>query len=673
VYDPRTTLTAWSDNAALCIADYLMSEVGLNCDLAEIDSDQLIAAANTCDEAVTLAAGGTEARYTLNGAFDTATTPRGILPQLLTSLAGFVRFIGGTWGVYAGAYATPTLTLTQDDLRGQLHVMPRLSKRDLCNAVKGLFVTEANNWQPNDYPPVTNATYLSEDDGERIWRELNLPFTSSSAMAQRIAKIELERNRQQITVEWPGKLNCFQLQAGDTVQVTLSRYGWSAKVFEVVSSTLVHDGPAGEVALGCDLVLRETASAVYDWTAGTEETTVDPAPDTNLPDPFATGAAPGAPEVTEDLYATTGSAGVKSRATVTWAASADRFVVQGGYYEVEYRASGGEWIRRSPISDLALELDDLAPGAYEFRLRAVNGIGVRSAYSPTTTKDLLGLTAPPSDIENFAVQAYQGIAKFTWSKPTSSADLDVVIGGRVYVRWSPLTTGATWEHGSLVNPDGYPGDTSIGFGPLMTGTYMAKAVDSSGNFSETEASFVVTEALITGLSTITTVTESPTFTGAKSNVAFVDAGIQLDGTTLIDSMATLMDDWGSIDSLGGVQATGTYTFASRMDLGSVTAARLFSTIGSLAFSIDDLIDSRTNNIDDWGLFDGVAIEDAEVQLMVRFTDDDPNGVSPTWGPWHALGLVADYQHRGFEFRLDFATGDPTHNRAVTSLSVVAKH
>jgi len=61
-----------------------------------------------------------------------------------------------------------------------------------------------------------------------------------------------------------------------------------------------------------------------------------------------------------------------------------------------------------------------------------------------------------------------------------------------------------------------------------------------------------------------------------------------------------------------------------------------------------------------------------VQLMVRATNDDPNG-TPTWGPWHALGQVGDYNARGFDFRLDFATGNATHNRRVKTLSVAAKH
>jgi hypothetical protein len=134
-----------------------------------------------------------------------------------------------------------------------------------------------------------------------------------------------------------------------------------------------------------------------------------------------------------------------------------------------------------------------------------------------------------------------------------------------------------------------------------------------------------------------------------------------------------MDSWGSFDSIGGVSGSGTYTFTNKIDLGSKTAARLFSSIDSLAFDADDLIDSRTNNIDDWGPFDGADIEDAECQLMVSTTDDDPASGGATWSAYHALGHVADYKFRGFRFRLDFATANATHNRQVSTLSVTAKH
>lgn len=59
VFDPRSSLTVWSNNAALILADYLTTEQkdgGMGFDFAsEIDIPELIASANNCDELVELA------------------------------------------------------------------------------------------------------------------------------------------------------------------------------------------------------------------------------------------------------------------------------------------------------------------------------------------------------------------------------------------------------------------------------------------------------------------------------------------------------------------------------------------------------------------------------------------------------------------------------------------
>ncbi|MEK9908708.1 MAG: hypothetical protein VW500_06505, partial [Aquiluna sp.] len=65
VYDPRTSTTAYSANAALCIRDFLVSEYGL--DDSSIDDTDFQAAANICDENVTLVDTTTEKRYEING------------------------------------------------------------------------------------------------------------------------------------------------------------------------------------------------------------------------------------------------------------------------------------------------------------------------------------------------------------------------------------------------------------------------------------------------------------------------------------------------------------------------------------------------------------------------------------------------------------------------------
>lgn len=58
VYDPRTALTAWSNNAALCLADFLCdTKLGMGFDFfSDINIPELIASANNCDELVEVAA-----------------------------------------------------------------------------------------------------------------------------------------------------------------------------------------------------------------------------------------------------------------------------------------------------------------------------------------------------------------------------------------------------------------------------------------------------------------------------------------------------------------------------------------------------------------------------------------------------------------------------------------
>lgn len=203
-------------------------------------------------------------RYTCNGTWLTSEAPRDVLPRLLSSMAGIAVKVGGKWRIQAGAYITPTETLTESELRGPVRILPMRAKRDNCNGVRGVIAGPESNWQPTDFKGISDATYVSEDDGEELWRDIELPFTNRANMAQRLAKIELNRTRQGLTFVAPCRLSAFRVQPGDTVQFTFARYGWTAKVFDVVDGQFAIDA---EGKLAYDLTLRETDSTVYDWEA----------------------------------------------------------------------------------------------------------------------------------------------------------------------------------------------------------------------------------------------------------------------------------------------------------------------------------------------------------------------------------------------------------------------
>lgn len=652
-YDPRSATTVWTRNPALLLAWYLTQSTsagGVGIDYAtQISESHLIAAANVCDESVALAAGGTESRYTCDGAFSMDSQPAQVIEALLSSMAGSLIRVGTQWQIHAGAYITPTETLDESECRGNMRIQSRISRRDLFNAVRGTYVAEDNNWQVSDFPAVSNATYATED-GETIYRDVDLPFTTSAPTAQRLAKIALERVRQQITVFYPGQLSVFRVQPPETVLLTNTRMGWSGKAFEVVRGQFsIYDDAAGNPALGYDLELRETASEVWDWSA--EETAVDPAPDTNLPSPFDV-PVPAAPSVAEEIYATSGSAGVRALVRVSTSVS-DPTAVSA--YLFEYKASNQDSYVVLPLTqNPEVVVEDLAvPGYYDFRVRCLGNLGLPGDYGETTSQQLYGLTAAPSDVTGFSVQVINGEARVSLDR---HQDLDVLIGGRIMLRWSPLTSGAAWNDGALISPNGWPGDTEQITVPLPgTGTVMAKARDSTGHYSANAVSFVVTEALLTGFTTQFTLTEHSAFSGTKTDVVVTGSALELD------------------TDAAGVLASGSYDFNTDGDLGSVLTARLFPHIKSSAYDTAALWDSRTSLIDTWADIDSTdsAIDGAEVRLMVRVTDDDPAG-TPTWGAWHALPGPSDYTARGFDFRLDFTSDNVAYNRAVTELQVVAK-
>jgi len=274
ILDFRTSTTAWSDNPALVIYDYLTdTDYGLGVPVSRIDTTSFTAAANTCEEQVALDTDPVtyENRYTCNGVVDTAATVANNLEMLLSSCVGSLSYVDGKYKLNVGGYVAPTTTITEADLRGAVSLITKPSRREIFNSVKGIFIGELSNWQPSDYPEISNSAAITAA-GETIRSELPLPFTATPSMAQRIAKIYLNRNLQDYTLTLPLKLTQFALEPSDTVQVTLEKsFGFKNKIFEVVDWKFgTTNGDNGEKVLGVDVTLRETNSNIYDWSASDE-------------------------------------------------------------------------------------------------------------------------------------------------------------------------------------------------------------------------------------------------------------------------------------------------------------------------------------------------------------------------------------------------------------------
>lgn len=370
IYDPRDLSTGWSDNPALIVRWLLTHESGMNVDEARIDDASFIAAANICDEVVANGPSASGKRFTCNGSFTRDEKPKDIVGAVLSCMGGRLTYWNGKYRVHAAAYDTPTITITEDDLRGPARLQVRTSRRDLFNSVRGTYVEPDKDWQPMDYPSVTNATYVSEDSGEEIWGDLSLPFTIDPWEAQRLAKIELERNRRGMTLQLPCKWTALNIRIWDTVTFDSATFGWS-KVFRVVGMSL---NPAD----GVDLTLKEEESAIYDWDTGDGSEPTDPSdpqyPDGSIEPPYDPGYT---------ILSFTTTACVRLWVT----RSPSPFVVG---YQFEYRnATNTEWHHGTDVAWQSRWADgdeiygiicNVPVGNYVVRIRAVGANGAYSSW-----------------------------------------------------------------------------------------------------------------------------------------------------------------------------------------------------------------------------------------------------------------------------------------------------
>lgn len=286
--DPRDSSAApGASNAAIVLYDYMTNaRWGLGADPSEFESTRLSQACDDCEDAISLAGGGTESRYLINAHFGSDSTPGTVVEEMLSTMAGDMPFTAGQFSVYAGkARPGPVMTITEQMILSEITMLTKVPRADNFNAVRATFVSRPNEFEESDVPVVKNSTWIGED-GETIYEDLTFGMVNAPAMAQRLMKIALEETRQGITFEFLGRLDVYQAEPGEWVEVTYSRFGWTEKLFKVVRSQLVvEEDPAGSPFFAVRMQIRETAETVYDWDTG-DETEVDPAPNTDLPSSF---------------------------------------------------------------------------------------------------------------------------------------------------------------------------------------------------------------------------------------------------------------------------------------------------------------------------------------------------------------------------------------------------
>lgn len=415
VFDPRTGQTTYSNNWALVLADLITnSDYGLG---DQVNQEQLIAAANLCDEQVAFAGagGGVEARYTCNYAYTTDKPVGDVMNEMLKAAEGRVSYIGGEWFIYPAAYVGPSANFDETHLIDKPTWSAKRPYRDKFNLVRGTYVapnypysvagdlySSPNGYdfngdtynvfpfefQPTDYPSYAcdtlhgyAADQYAEEDGRELVETLDLAACTSITQAQRVAKIHLLRNRQQgsgtLTFGPEGLL----LQPNDTFTMSFARRGWVEKLLEVSSVHYeVTNSPEGPM-LRVVVEVKETDPSVYIWNASDELS------------PYAVPVAPDngyyttAPPTNMELVSSAATAVLQADGTVipriqvTWNTPAD---VRVTGIQVQYQLVGASsWTDGGIVSvnsNTAYIAPVIAGSSYNVRIASLRSNGAQSAW-----------------------------------------------------------------------------------------------------------------------------------------------------------------------------------------------------------------------------------------------------------------------------------------------------
>jgi len=332
--------------------------------------------------------------------------------------------------------------------------------------------------------------------------------------------------------------------------------------------------------------------------------------------------------------------------------------------EFQYEKDNPEKVR---VARPSFELFESRLGTYKFAVKSYNTLGVLSSDTSTFTFTAVGKTALPADPTGLTLEPVSDT--FVRLRFNPSTDVDVLHGGTISVRHTPSVdkTTATFQNSSEIIQK-LSGSVTETLVPALTGTYSIKFIDDGGRKSENAARVIVTEPDPQPNQIILTEnedTDSPPFQGNKVNTFFDSDldGLLLDGTLLIDDVLQNIDDLSNIDFAGPINSSGSYEFQNKVDLEGIfnlTLKRRFLTFGLLP---NDLIDSRTANINTWTDFDGTKAEDVNAKLLVATTDIDPaTSVSATYEQSGTTITITKTSHGysvGDFVVIDFTAGSAT--------------
>lgn len=243
------------------------------------DNDSWTAAANKCDDDVSIAGGGTQKRFRVGGEVDCSEEPWTVIERCLKACNGRIVESGGVFKIYVGGIGASVYSFTDDDIIVSEELTGRMfpTREKIANTVTGTYAEPANAGEAKAFKARFKQAYI-DADGDVRKTTMDFEYVRDNRQAQRLATMALNDNRRFRTFVAAFWTQGRKLEPCDVVSWTSTRFGFTNKKFIVGANPLREDGIVV-------VNLREADANDANWSTSDEDEfetgvfdDIDPAP-----------------------------------------------------------------------------------------------------------------------------------------------------------------------------------------------------------------------------------------------------------------------------------------------------------------------------------------------------------------------------------------------------------
>jgi hypothetical protein len=419
--DPRIPGVAWSQNAALAIADLIEDPDFIN-KAGAVDDPTLIEAADDSDDGIPLAAGGTEPRFAVSGSYALTESPGAVLERLLAVCNGEVRLLpNGKAGIYVGKWVPPTVVLRRDELLEIIEAAPGPDKLDRYNELPFVHVDPALGFRRTTGDTWVDATRQADDNGQLVAEERDWSLIPSHTQGRRVAQWQTEVDNPAIIMVGRFRPSALRALYERWIEFDLPELGglyWRVAEYDLNLTTGA-------------LTFTLASFAPPIWSTAFEGTAV------SLPDPASEGFIPTPANVRAYGAGLSAFGGGGAGIAVAWTAPDSAALTP----EVQYsEANAEDWVA-VVVAETATQVQILTPtdgDSYDVRVRFVTFDGLRSAWVQVSDVVSSTDTSTPAAPTGLAVTNLTGGQASVSLTTSSSANLwrTILLRGGVQVATS---------------------------------------------------------------------------------------------------------------------------------------------------------------------------------------------------------------------------------------------